>query len=119
MPQKTNHNRTAFILFPGHLKQPYGFLVRCPEIHQLLPYILKRQPQKAHQLSLQLQAALVQINEDKLAFTRNISTLVLHNLSELMAHLTTFQILWHNLTTNVKIFDEIFVLVLMSTISAR
>ena len=33
------------------------------EIHQLLPYIFKRQPQKAHQLSLQLQAALVQINE--------------------------------------------------------
>jgi len=61
---------------------------------------------------------------DKLAFTRNISTLVLHNLSEVMAHLTTFQILWHNLTTNVKIhflihFDEIFMLVLMSTISAR
>jgi len=27
MPQKTNHIRTAFILFPGHLKQPYGFLV--------------------------------------------------------------------------------------------
>jgi len=44
MPQKTNHIRTAFILFPGHLKQPYGFLVRCPEIHQLLPYIFKRQP---------------------------------------------------------------------------
>ena len=63
MPQKTNHIRTAFILFPGHLKQPYDFLVRCPEIHQLLPYIFKRQPQKAHQLSLQLQAALVQINE--------------------------------------------------------
>ena len=33
------------------------------EIHQLLPYIFKRQPQKAHQLSLLLQAALVQINE--------------------------------------------------------
>ena len=33
------------------------------EIHQLLPYIFKRQPYKAHQLSLQLQAALVQINE--------------------------------------------------------
>jgi len=32
MPQKTNHIRTAFILFPGHLKQPCGFLVRCPEI---------------------------------------------------------------------------------------
>jgi len=31
MPQKTNHIRTAFILFPGHLKQPYGFLVRCPD----------------------------------------------------------------------------------------
>jgi len=30
MPQKTNHIRTAFILLPGHLKQPYGFLVRCP-----------------------------------------------------------------------------------------
>jgi len=29
MPQKTNHIRTAYILFPGHLKQPYGFLVRC------------------------------------------------------------------------------------------
>ena len=42
------------------------------EIHQLLPYIFycqmppttaKCQPYKAHQLSLQLQAALVQINE--------------------------------------------------------
>ena len=34
------------------------------EIHQLLPYIFKRQPQqKAHQLGLQFQAALVQINE--------------------------------------------------------
>jgi len=32
MPQKTNHIRTAFILFPGHQKQPYSFLVRCPEI---------------------------------------------------------------------------------------
>ena len=31
MPQKTNHIRTAFILFPGPLKQPYGFLVRCPD----------------------------------------------------------------------------------------
>jgi len=31
MPQKTNHIRTAFILFPGHLKQPYAFLVRCPD----------------------------------------------------------------------------------------
>jgi len=28
MPQKTNHIRTAFNLCPGHLKQPYGFLVR-------------------------------------------------------------------------------------------
>jgi len=25
MPQKTNHIRTAFILFPGHLKQPMVF----------------------------------------------------------------------------------------------
>ena len=33
------------------------------DIHQLLPCIFKRQPQKAHQLSLLLQAALVQINE--------------------------------------------------------
>jgi len=33
------------------------------EIHQLLPYTFKRQPCKAHQLSLLLQAALVQINE--------------------------------------------------------
>jgi len=31
MPQKTNHVRTAFILFPGHPKQPYSFLVRCPD----------------------------------------------------------------------------------------
>ena len=31
MPQKTNQIRTAFILFPGHPKQPHGFLVRCPE----------------------------------------------------------------------------------------
>ena len=31
MLQKTNRIRTAFILFPRHLKQPYGFLVRCPE----------------------------------------------------------------------------------------
>ena len=31
--------------------------------HQLLPYFFKRQPQAAHQLSLLLQAALVQINE--------------------------------------------------------
>jgi len=31
MPPKTNHIRTAFILFPGHLKQPYGFLVGCPD----------------------------------------------------------------------------------------
>jgi len=33
MPQKTNHIRTVFILFlfPGHLKLPYGFLVRCPD----------------------------------------------------------------------------------------
>jgi len=34
MPQKTNHIRTAFILFPGHLKQPYGFIVRCPWEYQ-------------------------------------------------------------------------------------
>jgi len=34
MPQKTDHIRTAFILFPGHLKQPYGFLVRCPDKQQ-------------------------------------------------------------------------------------
>jgi len=33
------------------------------DIHQLLPYIFKRQPWTAHQLSLMLQAALVQINE--------------------------------------------------------
>jgi len=33
------------------------------DIHQLLPYIFKRQPYKAHQLSLLLQAALGQINE--------------------------------------------------------
>jgi len=33
------------------------------DIHQLLPYIFKRQAQTAHQLSLLLQAALVQINE--------------------------------------------------------
>jgi len=31
MPQKTNYIRTAFILFPGHLKQTHGFLVRCPD----------------------------------------------------------------------------------------
>jgi len=31
MPQETSHFRTAFILFPGHLKQPYGFLIRCPD----------------------------------------------------------------------------------------
>jgi len=31
MPQKTNHIRTAFIFFPGHLQQPYDFLVRCPD----------------------------------------------------------------------------------------
>jgi len=31
MPQKTNHIRTAFILFPEHLKQPFGFLVRFPD----------------------------------------------------------------------------------------
>jgi len=33
------------------------------DIHQLLPHIFKRQPWTAHQLSLLLQAALVQINE--------------------------------------------------------
>jgi len=32
MPQKKQkHIRTRFILFPGHLKQPYVFLVRCPD----------------------------------------------------------------------------------------
>jgi len=31
LPQKTNRIRTAFILFPRHLKQLYGFLVRCPD----------------------------------------------------------------------------------------
>jgi len=31
MSQKTNHIRTTFVLFPGHLKQPYGFPVRCPD----------------------------------------------------------------------------------------
>jgi len=31
MSQKTDHIRTAFILFPGHLKQQCGFLVRCPD----------------------------------------------------------------------------------------
>ena len=34
MPQKTNHIRKAFVLFPGHLKQPYGYLVRCPDKKQ-------------------------------------------------------------------------------------
>jgi len=33
------------------------------DIHQLLPYIFKREPETAHQLSLLSQAALVQINE--------------------------------------------------------
>jgi len=33
------------------------------EIRQLLPYTFKRQPYKAHRLSLLLQAALVHINE--------------------------------------------------------
>ena len=33
------------------------------DVHQLLPHMFKRQPQTAHQLSLLLQAALVQINE--------------------------------------------------------
>jgi len=33
------------------------------DIQHLLPYIFKRQPWTAHQLSLLLQAALVQINE--------------------------------------------------------
>jgi len=33
------------------------------DIHQLLPYIFKRQLWAPHQLSLLLQAALVQINE--------------------------------------------------------
>jgi len=32
--------------------------------HQLLPYIFKRQPKTAHQLSLLMQAALMQINEE-------------------------------------------------------
>jgi len=31
MPQKTSHIRTAFILFPGHLKSPYSFLVKWPD----------------------------------------------------------------------------------------
>jgi len=30
MPQK-KQKTTGFILFPGHLKQPYGFPVRCPD----------------------------------------------------------------------------------------
>jgi len=34
MPEKTNHIRTAFILFAGHPKQPYSFLVRCPDKEQ-------------------------------------------------------------------------------------
>jgi len=38
------------------------------DIHQLLPYIFKRQPQTPHQLSLLLQAALVQINKEGLYF---------------------------------------------------
>jgi len=31
MPRKTNHIGTAFILFPGQQKLPYGFLVRSPD----------------------------------------------------------------------------------------
>jgi len=31
---ETNHIRTAFISFPGHLKQPCGFLVRCHDKEQ-------------------------------------------------------------------------------------
>jgi len=38
------------------------------DIHQLLPYIFKRQTQTAQQLSLLLQAALVEINEEGLYF---------------------------------------------------
>ena len=38
------------------------------DIHQLLPYIFKRQAQTARQLSLLLQAALVEINEGGLYF---------------------------------------------------
>jgi len=38
------------------------------DIHQLLPYIFKRQTKTAHQLSLLLQAALVEINEEGLYF---------------------------------------------------
>ena len=38
------------------------------DIYQLLPYIFKRQTQTAHQLSLLLQPALVEINEERLYF---------------------------------------------------
>jgi len=38
------------------------------DIHQLLPYIFKRQTYTAHQLSLLLQAAQVEINEEGLYF---------------------------------------------------
>jgi len=38
------------------------------DIHQLLPYIFKRQTWTAHQLSLLFQAALVETNEEGLYF---------------------------------------------------
>jgi len=44
------------------------------DIQQLLPYIFKRQPQTAYQLSLLLQAALVQINEGLYFRSRRLAT---------------------------------------------
>ena len=57
MPQKTNHIRTVFILFPGHLKQPSDFLVRCPWLQcfsrvlitlHLILYVLMRHDEMPH-----------------------------------------------------------------------
>ena len=54
MPQKTNRIRTAFVLFSGHLKQLYGFLVRCPDKQQ-------GQKEKKREASLDL---IVHFNKD-------------------------------------------------------
>ena len=54
------------------------------EILQLLPYIFKRQPQKAHQLSLQLQAALVQINEELYFRSPRLATRFESNIAKVL-----------------------------------